>query len=64
MPTTDLRRRRGPKPTAAAALLMRIARETVGAIILTTATVLLWLGLLRIGLAVARAGMRIGEKRG
>jgi hypothetical protein len=35
-----------PKPTAAA-LLMRIARETVGAVILTVAIVLLWLGLLR-----------------
>jgi hypothetical protein len=52
-----------PKPTAAA-LLVRIARETVGAVILTVAIVLLWLGLLRIALAVARAGMRIGEKRG
>jgi len=33
-----------PKPTAAA-LLMRIARETVGAVILTVAIVLLWLGI-------------------
>jgi hypothetical protein len=34
-----------PKPTAGVALLVRIARETVGAVILTVAIVLLWLGL-------------------
>jgi hypothetical protein len=33
-----------PKPTAAA-LLVRIARDTVGAVILTVAIVLLWLRL-------------------
>jgi hypothetical protein len=49
-----------PKPTAGAAPLVRIARETVGAVILTVAIVLLWLGLVHIALAVARAGMRIG----
>jgi hypothetical protein len=47
-----------PKPTAGAAPLVRIARE-----ILTVAIVLLWLGLVHIALAVARAGMRIGAKR-
>jgi hypothetical protein len=52
-----------PKPTAGAALLVRIVRETVGAVILTVAIVLLWLGLVHIALAVARAGMRIGAKR-
>jgi hypothetical protein len=52
-----------PKPTTGAALLVRIARETVGAVILTVAIVLLWLGLVHIALAVARAGMRIGAKR-
>jgi hypothetical protein len=45
-----------PKPTAGAAPLVRIARETVGAVILTVAIV-------HIALAVARAGMRIGAKR-
>jgi hypothetical protein len=50
-----------PKRTTGAALL--IARETVGAVILTVAIVLLWLGLVHIALAVARAGMRIGAKR-
>jgi hypothetical protein len=52
-----------PKPTAGAVLLVRIARENVGAVILTVAIVLLWLGLVHIALAVARAGMRIGAKR-
>jgi hypothetical protein len=52
-----------PKPTTGGALLVRIARETVGAVILTVAIVLLWLGLVHIALAVARAGMRIGAKR-
>jgi hypothetical protein len=33
------------------------------AVILTVAIVLLWLGLVHIALAVARAGMRIGAKR-
>jgi hypothetical protein len=45
-----------PKPTAGAAPLVRIARENVGAVILTVAIVLLWLGLVHIALAVARAG--------
>jgi hypothetical protein len=40
-----------PKRTTGAALL--IARETVGAVILTVAIVLLWLGLVHIALAVA-----------
>jgi hypothetical protein len=47
-----------------AALVVRIARETVDALILTAAIVLLWLGLVHIALAVARAGMRIGARRG
>jgi len=50
-----------PKPTAGVALIVRIVRETVGAFILTVAIVLLWLGLVHVALAVARAGMQRGE---